>query len=51
MPLSFTQEFRDFLSKEENKALLQQAICGPLLDEVRALRTEFKKKDDLIDSL
>lgn len=51
MAPSFAQGFRDFLCKEENKALLQEAICGPLLDEVRALRMECKKKNEVIDTL
>ena len=51
MPSGFATNFRNFLQDEDNRTLLQQAICGPLMDEVRSLRAKCEEKDELIDSL
>ena len=51
VPFDFASEFRKFLTDEANKALLQEVMHGPLLDEIRELNNKLTERDRRIKVL
>lgn len=47
----FAVEFRKFLTDDANKALLQDTISGPLVEEIRDLKRNLADRDCHIESL
>ena len=47
----FAQEFRAFLQDPENQTLLRNAICAPLMDEIKELKGMLQEKDVVINTL
>lgn len=48
---NFVQELKSFLLDADNQKLLRDAICTPLLTEIKELKELLQQKDDAIKTL